>query len=435
MEKKLPRVLVPTINVWQDKGSVRTLPEIFSCWDKESVAQIYTRAALPDTEVCDRFLRIDEGAVLKSVFKRSTLTSKRVENSHGQESQEAKQELLSEEKRYARAKKRHSWFMTLCREMVWLLGKWKTPELDKFTEEFDPQIIFATVYPFVYIGRIQLYLIKKTGVPVVGYLFDDNISYKACGANPFAYIHRFWLRRYTGKLLSACDKLFVISPMLQKECKRLYNKDSVILTRPIDFSQKVQEKKPSEPIEMIYTGKLILDRDKTLFEIAKAVKDINKNGGKIHFEIYSADTPKEKYAEAFNEGGTHFCGAVSADKIALLQSNADITVFAEALKGKHRYSARLSFSTKLTDYLASGRCIFAVGNSDIAPMDYLKREDCAVCVNSAADIEAKLKELAENPSLIEEYGRKATACGQRNHRREKVSETFKSVMCSAVKKQ
>ena len=136
MEKKLPRVLVPSINVWQDKGLVRTLPEIFSCWDSERVAQIYTKAGLPDTQVCHRFFRINENAVMKSVFRRSTVTSSVVENTKS-DSTEQQKEVQQEQKRY---NGRHSVFLSLMREMVWLLGKWKTPELEKFIEDFDPEL-------------------------------------------------------------------------------------------------------------------------------------------------------------------------------------------------------------------------------------------------------------------------------------------------------
>ena len=50
-------------------------------------------------------------------------------------------------------------------------------------------------------------------------------------------------------------------------------------------------------------------------------------------------------------------------------------LFAEAVDGEAAKISRLSFSTKLTDYFASGKCIFAVGNEDTAPMEYLKNED------------------------------------------------------------
>ncbi|MBE6734206.1 MAG: glycosyltransferase family 4 protein [Ruminococcaceae bacterium] len=431
MENKLPRVLVLSINVWQDKGLVRTLPEIFSCWDRERVAQIYTKAGLPDTQVCHRFFRINENAVMKSIFKRSTVTSSVVENTKS-DSPEQEREVQQEQKRY---NGRHSVLLSLMREMVWLLGKWKTPELLKFIEDFDPELLFVPVYPVVYMARIQNYIIKKTKKPVVCYLSDDNYSYKTCGWNPLSYIHRFWLRCGVKKLMKNCHRLFVIAPKQKEEYDRIFRTDSLILTRAIDTDAlPKQEKKPHTPIRMVYTGKLCIGRDKTVSEVAKAVANINKDSERICFEVYSGDTPKGKLKELLSTGGNRFCGSVTADKVEEIQKNSDITLFAEALKGRYKNAARLSFSTKLTDYFKSGACVFAVGPEDIAPVDYLIREDAAVVVTDYRDIEDKLRNLCDNPALITEYGRKAVDCGVRNHNRDKVVSTFIHAMCNCTER-
>lgn len=430
MDNKLPRVLVPSINVWQDTGSVRTLPEIFSSWDREKVAQIYTKAGLPQTSVCNKFFRINENTVMKSVFKRGVKTSSQVENTKGGGDFAQQQELNAESKRY---NGRHGAFLSLCREMVWLLGKWKTPELDEFIEEFDPELLFVPVYPVVYMARLQLYIIKKAKKPVVCYLSDDNYSYKTCGVNPLAYIHRFWLRRGVKKIMKHCDKLFVIAPKQKEEYDRIFKTDSQILTRAIDTKELFcKEQIPSEPFRMVYTGKLCIGRDKTVAQVAKAVASINKDKERICFDVYSSDTPKGELEKLLSCKGNRYCGSVSADRIEEIQRQSDITLFAEALKGRHKNAARLSFSTKLTDYFKSGACVLAVGSRDIAPIDYLVREDAAIVVTDYAELEPALRRLCDNPALIGEYGKKATACGKRNHSKEKIEKTFISTMCSVA---
>lgn len=430
MDNKLPRVLVPCINVWQDTGSVRTLPEIFSCWDKEKIAQIYTKAGLPQTAVCERFFRINENAVVKSVFRRRVKTSSRVENTKGEEDDAQKQELQAESKRY---NGRHSVLLSMCREMVWLLGKWKTSELDKFIEDFDPELLFVPVYPVVYMARLQLYIIKKTKKPVVCYLSDDNYSYKTCGLNPLAYLHRFWLRRSVKKIMKHCDKLFVIAPKQKEEYDRIFKTDSLLLTRAIDTKALFcEEKSVTEPLRMVYTGKLCIGRDKTIARVAEAVASINKDRERICFEVYSSDNPKGELLKLLSENGNRYCGSVTADKVEEIQRRSDITLFAEALKGRHKNAARLSFSTKLTDYFKSGTCVLAVGSRDIAPIDYLMREDAAVVVTDYAELEPALRKLCDNPELISEYGKKAVECGKRNHDKDKTEEMFISTMCRAA---
>lgn len=425
MSSKLPRVLVPSINVWQDGGNIRTLPEIFACYDKEKVAQIYTRASLPNTKVCDRFLRINENAVIKSVFKRSIKTSGEVSNSSYIE----KDELKKEQKRYSRARKKHSWLMTLLREAVWLLGKWKTPELDKFLDDFAPEVLFVPVYPVVYMARLQLYIIKRLNVPVVCYISDDNYTYKVCGRNPLSYIHRFWLRKGVGKIIKSAKEIFVIAPKQKEEYDRLFGVDSILLTRTIEL-QENKDFDVNSPLKMIYTGKLGIGRDKTLAEIAKAVDKINEGSEKITFNIYSGDIPTGETLKAFKGKGVNFRGSVSSERVEELIKESHITVFAESLENRYKNIARLSFSTKLTDYFKSGRCIFAVGDESIAPMDYLIREDGAITATSYEIIEKTLTELCENPEKVKEYGKKAFDLGVKNHNPEKITEEFKRVMIS-----
>lgn len=425
MDRKLPRVLVPDIHPWQEKSSIRTLPEFFAGWDKDKIAHIYTKAGLPDTPVCERFLRINENAVIKSVLKRGVKTTSRVYNTK----ELSKEETLELNKEKSRYNGRHGVFLSFMRDIVWLFGKWKTKELLKFTEEFDPEILFVTIYPVVYTARIQRYLIKKTKKPVVCFIADDNYSYKNCGLNPLAYIHRFWLRCNVKKLIKSCDELFVMTPMQKEEYKKIFGIDSKILTRAIDMSETQEnETKLNRPLRMVYTGKLYIGRDKTIGAVAKAVSEINKDKERIRFEVYSGDTPKGELQRLLSEGGNHFCGSVSPSRVEEIQKESDITLFAEALSGKFKYAARLSFSTKLTDYFKSGACVFGIGRRDIAPIDYLIKEDAAVVATTYEEIKEKLRLLCENPEKVVEYRRKAFDCGKRNHNRENITALLHSTL-------
>ena len=432
MKDQLPKILVTSITVWRDDSPIRTLPELFSCWDSERIAQIYTRAGVPSNSVCYRYFRIDENSVMKSILKRRTVTGSRVYN-QGEISADEQARLDAENARYTVAHRRHSWLLTLCREAVWRLGKWKTKELDAFVEEFDPDVLFVPVYPFYYMERIQTYLIKKYRKPVVCFLADDNYTYLPCGRNFFAYLHRFMLRGYVRRLMKYCDELFVMTPKAKEEYDGIFRLDSKLLTKAIDFSDLTfSPKSVSDTIKMVYTGKLVIGRDKALAEIAKAVGNINRDKIRIELDIYAPDKPVGKAAEAFSVPGCRLCDAVTKDKVADIQNNADIVIFAESLDKKYVNAARLSFSTKLTDYFSSGRCIFALGSKDIAPVDYLIKEDAAVVVTDYKDIEAKLQMLCDNPELVAQYGKKAFDCGKRNHDRENVYKLFKQTICKTV---
>ena len=113
-------------------------------------------------------------------------------------------------------------------------------------------------------------------------------------------------------------------------------------------------------------------------------------------------------------------GALTLKQVKMVQKEADILVFVESLEKKFRDTARLSFSTKITDYLRSGKCIFAIGDKNIAPIDYFNRYDSAVTATSYEQILEKLIELVEDPGVVSQYAKKAYDCGVEHHERERM---------------
>lgn len=430
-EKKLPKVLAVSLSTWRADSGIHTQTDLFGYWDPERIAQIYTRSDLPDTPVCDRFFQISENAVMKSILTCRPV-GRRVEN--GAQADAVTVRAQNEEKKlYAKAHRRKSWFMTLMREVVWGLGRWKTAALDHFVEEEAPDLYFIPVYPVIFMARIQLYLLKKHPKPYVCYLFDDNYSYRACGKNPLSYVHRFFLRRVVKEISENCNEMFAITRTQAEDTDSLFGTHSVVLTKGIDYSHLTYSKKPViNPIRMVYTGKLVIGRAASLVAIARALENINCDGLRMCLDIYTPDTLDKKTTAILNTNGCRLCGSVPHDQIAGIQEAADIAVFVESLENEYRYAARLSFSTKLTDYFRSGKCILAIGDETIAPIVYLRDNDAAVIVSDYAVLEDKLHELCDRPELVAAYGKKAFDCGRRNHDENKVRQTFCSVLARAA---
>ncbi len=431
---KLPKVLVIGINSWRDNTGINTLINFFKDWDKEKLAHLYTKSGLPKTEICDTFFRISENSVIKSVLKRSVKTGSVVEN-ETVISDEDKKSAEEEKKRYAN-KGKSSLILSVCRELVWKFGRWKTKELDEFIENYDADVLFLPVYPTIYMCRIQKYIMKKTGKPSVTYLSDDNYTYKSVSKNPLSLLHRFFLRRYVKYIVKESRQLMVIAPKQKEEYDRTFGKDSVVLTKGIDFSNiKFEQKQVSDPIKMVYTGKLIIGRDRSLSLIADALGEINKNGVKIELDIYTTDILTKKQQSALNRNGCSVKGALALDEVQAVQKTADILVFVEGLENKYKNIARLSFSTKITDYLKSGKCIFAIGDKEIAPIDYFNRYDSAITASSYAEVYKKLSEIIDNPEIINSYGEKAFNCGRKNHDMSVTDKLLKSTIISVCENQ
>lgn len=432
MPQQLPKIISLSLSTWRNDSNSHTQTDLFKFWSPDRVAQIYTKSTLPDTPVCENFFQISENAVMKSVFSRRPV-GRRVEN--GGHADEQMQKAMAREKRiYAAGHRKRSELLVLAREVIWALGKWKTRELNRFIEEEAPDVYFVPIYPVVYMGMIQSYILKKYPKPYVCYLADDNYSYLNCHG-VFSYIHRFWLRKYVRRLAENCTEMFTITATEAKDTDALFGTHSIVLTKGIDYTNLTYHPiVPSEPIRMVYTGSLVIGRDSSLVAISKALEKINCDNEKITLDIYSPTELPGETMKILNVNGCRHHGNVPHDEVAIIQSAADVVVFVESLEDKHRYAARLSFSTKLTDYFKSGKCIFAIGDETIAPIEYLTENDAAIISTKYEDIENQLRRLVEHPELLDVYGRKAFECGKRNHNEDLIRERFVSTVKKAASK-
>lgn len=433
MNNELPKVLSISLSTWNDNGNIHTQTDLFKLYENDKVAQIYLKSDFPNTKVCNRFFRISENEIIKSVYTRKNVGCEVKNTTEINNTQ--KKAIESEKQLYSIAHKKKSWFLTLVREIVWNLGKWKTKELDTFVENFNADVYFVPIYPVVYTAKIQLHILEKFPKPYVCYLADDNYSYLSCGKNIFAYIHRFFLRKVVRKLAENCTEMFTITKTEAEDTDKLFGTKSIVLTKGIDYNGLSFEKKETNtPIKMVYTGNLLIGRAKSLVEISKAMADINKTEEKITLDIYSPTVLDKNTMNYLNSNGCHFKGNVPKHEVDNIQRDADIVIFAESLEKKHRYDARLSFSTKLTDYFKNGKCIFAIGDKNIAPIIYLKENNCAIIANEYNEIKPKLEELILSPQTINIYGERAFECGRKNHNEDDIRKIFTETFIKASNK-
>ena len=428
---QLPKVLVIGINAWREDGTAHTLMNIFRCWNPDRVALVYARADMPNTDVCKHYFQISETQMIHSVIKPWMKVGRVVENT----SVVRNTEIEAEHIRYTNAHKHSSPWMPLLREIVWKLGQWKTPALKKFVQDFNPDIIFVPIYPNVYMGRIQRYITKLTGKPTVCYLADDNYSYDSC-QTIHQYIHRFWLRHHVGPIARNCKDMFVIVEKEKEDTDRRFGTDSKILTKCIDFMGKNYNlHKPNKPLRFVYTGSMVIGRDKTLALVADAINEVNRKSGEVKAEmyIYSQTEPSDDIRKRINHMAAHFCGRVSREEVIRVQKEADVVIFAEALEGKEANAAKLSFSTKITDYISNGKCVLAIGKEYIAPIDYFRRNDSALIAHTKEEIMKQVKRIVEHPELVNLYGEKAFNCAVRNHEKTMMNKRFIETMCKAAK--
>ena len=409
---QFPKILIVSRGVWDGNGTSSTLSSIFENYDPNKLSQVYIETKKPNTNHCSSFFQISEFSLLRKMYKWKTQTGHRVDSVYVQDEEVARKE--SETMQYVR--RHRSFLYTILREFLWHLNGWKSKELKAFINEENPDVIWLTGSPLILMNRLSQYVVKVSKKPYCIYEMDDVYSYNNCGKNPLKYIYRFFLRKNVKKLIAGASQLFVISPKMKKEYDSFFGTNSIVLTKGIDFSSvPYHPYEVHQPVQMVYMGQVIYDRLSSLELIGRALDEINKVEKRIILIIYTNNSIEDiRKDRMMKNGNVVFQAPVPYSKVKSVIDQNDVVVFVESLNDRFKNIARLSFSTKITDYLASGKCILAVGPSDVAPIEYLKENDAALVANNYEEIKEKLQEILL-PETIESYSYKSYSCGKANH--------------------
>ena len=413
MKEYFPRVLVSTVGAWSDSVGSNTMSELFKEYPKDKLACFYIRADLSDSSSCQHYFHIYEGRVMKSIVKRRMATGE--EYTLG-EYNKSTTDLDEEKARYNSYRKKSNWFYLFARELVWVLGRWKTKELDAFLDDFNPEVLVCPIESYIHFNRINEYIIRRKHPRVIGFLWDDNFTYKQ-NLHSIGYkIHRWWLRHGVKRLVKQSETVVALSPKMKEEADAFFGIDSVLLTKPIYNQPDFTPYKPSSPLHLLYTGNLYVDRDETIAEVVDAIKEINKETQKVILDIYTSTPIKPSLEDRIKvEGCCVVHEPIKQSEVLKLQKEADVLLFVETLKDDGSGSARLSFSTKITDYFCAGKCIWAVGTNQLSAIDYLERQDAAICSLTKESILPTLQRLVSNPDVIGLYAFKGWQCGYEKH--------------------
>ncbi len=420
MTQAFPKILILSRGVWDDTdGTSSTLTNLFQEYDPNKLAQIYIETIAPNTKCCHRFFQISEFSLVHKLYKWRTKTGYSIDSSQESDmpldSKIAKQEAAT--MNYVRGH-RSIWF-TIAREFLWSFKGWKTKELKQFIKDFDPDVVWINGATEPFLCNLCYFVLQIAHTHSVAYMQDDNYSYQS--KNLLYRLFKRYHRKTIKRVVDQCDRMFVISPKMKREYDEIFNKNSILLTKGIDI-----DKLPSlnlyvhKPVKMVYMGNIIYGRIYSLLAIADALRRLNSEETMVQLDIYTPNSVSSDIKDQLlNNGNVFIKPPVKYDEVQQIISEHDVVVFVESFEPKYSKVARLSFSTKITDYLSSGKCIFAVGPKDIAPIEYFMEEDAAIVASTQDEIQEKMLMLTD-PSLIENYAVKARECACNNHNKDKM---------------
>ena len=425
------KILVVTCSPWRDDYNIgNSYSNLFCNMQGVEFASVYLSSGTPQNNIVKRYFQMDEKGLIANFINRQ-IPSGRELNLDIQANSLSSKEINTFNK--LRILRLRLFFWT--REFIWKIARWKSPELEEFIHDFQPDIIFAPLQDKMYLNDILVFIKKLTNKPMVTYAWDDVYSLKQISLSPLYWIDRFMQRSKIRKTASLCEYLYVISDFQKQEYEKLLDKECKLLYKGYNFNiSEPMIKESIRPIKLLYTGNIASGRWKSLAKIGKELRKINKGEIVAQLYIYSLSQTTQKIKKSLNiPGSVFFMGGVSSTDVNALQNEADILVHVEPLNIQQMLVSRLSFSTKLVDYFYKSKCIFAVGKKQSASIDYLIKNDAAIVATDEATITERLENIVKNPSIISEYARKSWECGKRNHQIDIIQSGFYDDLNSLVK--
>lgn len=407
------RVLIITHAPWRnDTSGGNSYSNIFNGLnDSIEFAQIYIRDGMPENDIVHKYFQISEKELIKSVVNRKEV-GKYFVMDDPMDTQPV------EFSNTYNCMRRLRWnIFLLCRDIISSMGGWKSKALNKFLDEFQPDIIFGTLGFIPVINQLMVYAKNRTGAVLIPYPWDDWYSINKNYISPIYYIRIFLERYYIKKTVTNSAFLYVITEDMRDKYNKIFKKDCKVLRKGYDFDiEKKYELLVDNQIKMIYTGNIGDERWKVLSMIAESIAKLNgKYDRKLHLYIYTLSPISNEMEAKLNiEGASTLMGAVPSKKIPEITDKAHVLVHVEPVNKVKLENSMLSFSTKIVDYMYQKRCILAVGGQN-ASMKYLKDNNAAIVVNELDAIDNVLEKIILKPELLSDYANNAWECGKKNH--------------------
>lgn len=407
-EQIYKKVLMISRSSWvNEQNSGSTYSSIFNNWPKDNIAHIFTQNKMPSNSICDKYFRITDRAVAKSIFKKNIYAGEKLELI------EEKNTIKKQTKFIIWLKKIFPNVLKLFQELMWSLSKVNYRSMQEWINEFSPEILHISGTNSLYIYRIAKKIISSHELSYVIYISDDIYTMCQFNLSPFYWLHKFFLRFIVRKFVKNAKTVFVISEMQKKEYDKIFKKETVILRKSFKEDEKKFYYQKKERIKMIYMGNLKSGRWKILLRLAEVI-EAYKN--EIYFEIYSnldIDAEIKKKFSVFKN--TVIENTVSSNLVLETLEKGDVLVHVESFDLSKRLATRLSFSAKIVDYLEAKRCILVIGHKSNASINFFKKEDGAIIINTIRKkmLFKKIEEIINNKNIVCEYAKKSSELGEK----------------------
>ncbi len=401
---KYPKVTILSCTpLCGDRSNGMLMSSLFRGWPKDRLSQIYFRQLVkhrPHFDVCDDFSAIELcGRVRRSHELRIPPTES------VDQIQESRQQLV----RRAMQSPRLFRSLKLLQES-WQAFSWLGDSLYRDLRRRRPDIVYGLLGNFG-LTRLITAVCRRLEIPYFVHVTDD-FSRGLYLSAPLSLL-RHSVNSALRRAIQGASGCAAISPAMADEFAQRYKSEwswftTLVSAENYNPTPRMDDRK----LHCVFTGNLGLGRYATLAKLSKGLRLLQQQTGiDATLTIYSTPDQLAVYGKYLDYPGTTILGGwATPEQLPRIYHDADVLVHVESFEPETVELVKFSFSTKLSQYMMSGRCVLTLGPQNVSSVSMPQQLGAGVSVYS--DEPEAILAVLKGEVLAADYRRKCGEAGR-----------------------
>ena len=387
------KILVISSNSFnQRNNNGKTLEAIFSKFAPNKLAQLFfSENESPDWSFCNEYYKITDTDMVKAALGNVIVGEQRPDGKTG--IAQKRNKLFSFLKKLFMSK-------PFYRELIWRKKYFAKSNLIDWVKKVNPTSIFLLAGDLCFVYDIALYIHQTLNIPLSSYFTDDYIiypQYKSLAGKR----HKKRLVELSERVIEVSTLLFSIGDEMTKEYENHFHRTFYPIMNAIDDAMINRSLTPvkNNCVIISYVGGGSRGRIEALIHFGELLKEACPEKD-IIFNVYMPDTLDNKTLALFNRAGIKYRGPVYGEELQKVKSESDYLLHIESMRKKYYMKTVLSVSTKIPEYLATGKYIIGYGIPWLASMKLLSDNNLGYVLDATGkqqNIVNQLRTILINP--------------------------------------
>ena len=377
----------------------KTLEAIFADYKREDIAQLFFKYSNVDFDFCANYFRIADFDLLTRNYNQVLQNPV-----HQNQIQSAQKKQLTDKMKKIIKK-------PLFRDIYWKFLPWKSKKLRSWLVKIKPNYVFFVGSCYGFSHQVAMFVCEELKIPLVVYYTDDYLIYPV-DRDFFDTIQKKRMLSFYKKTIHKASLHFAIGREMAQEYSSYFHESFFPIMNMCPTKSPLPENE-HDRICISFFGGLHTGRLQNLIRIGKIINQIRlKERMELDFHVYTSMQFSENVLRIFHDTGIEYCGFVSEKEIESKYADSDILIHVESDDKYNRSLTRLSISTKIPEYLMTGKCVLAFGPIEVASMRLLRDNNIGYVISSDLEdqqVETLLMTFLKNARLRDEISKKGYA--------------------------